>query len=118
MAPTELDLTALQALGSLVDSDLQTWRELLDIHLEHSEKLALQVESALRDGDLPALERAAPTLKSGSAMFGALELAAACAGAELHAHDGNPVAMEFGRELLRLRAVAHLQLLPWRDQVP
>lgn len=118
MASPGLDLAALQALGSLVENDLEGWRELLDTHLEHSQKLATQIELAVLNGDLPALERAAHTLKSSSALFGATELAAACAGAEHYAHLGNPFAVEFGRDMLRLRAIAHQQLLPWRDQVP
>lgn len=111
-------MAALHALGSLVDNDLEAWRELVDTHLEHSAKLVAQVDQALQVGDLPALERAAHTLKSSSALFGATELTAACAGAEMNAHAGNPIAGEFGREMLRLSAIAHQQLLHWREQVP
>ncbi len=111
-------MAALQALGSLVDSDLEAWRELLETHLEHSAKLVAQVDLAVQNGDLMALERAAHTLKSSSALFGAMDLTAACAGAELNAHAGNPIALQFGRDVLRLSAIAHQQLLPWRERVP
>ena len=52
--------------------------ELVDLFLQHTPELIQEMESAIVDNDLVSLRRAAHTLKSSSATFGALKFSRIC----------------------------------------
>jgi histidine phosphotransfer protein HptB len=57
--------------------------ELVDTFLEEAPGLLAEMQQALASGDLPALKRAAHSLKSNASTFGALPLAALARAVEL-----------------------------------
>lgn len=113
-----LDMAALRALGDLVDRNLPAWQELLQAHLDYSAQLVQTIHSAQADRDLAALGRAAHTLKSSSALFGASDLAKACAATELAALRQLPETVELSVKVLDEAAKARVELELWRDRVP
>jgi HPt (histidine-containing phosphotransfer) domain-containing protein len=79
MAEAEvIDQKALAALLDSLDGDVDFLRELVDAYLESTPGLFAAMRHAAEAGDAAALQRAAHTLKSGSANVGALALAAQC----------------------------------------
>ncbi len=82
----DLDPMSLASLGDLLDHDLAAWNELLQTQLSNSARLASELRSAFEVSDWFTLERAAHTLKSSSALFGAHKLAQQCQVVELAAH--------------------------------
>lgn len=113
-----LDMQAMRALGELVDRSLPAWQELLQAHLDYSAQLVERLQQALAERDLAALGRAAHTLKSSSALFGASDLARACAATELAALKQQPETLELTQQLLQAAAAARAALEQWRDRVP
>jgi HPt (histidine-containing phosphotransfer) domain-containing protein len=69
-------LDSLRELGG--DDDPGLLNELIGIFLEDAPLRMKDIETALRNGDIKLLERAAHTLKSSSANIGALGLAGIC----------------------------------------
>lgn len=118
MNSAELDMAALRALGDLVDHDLPAWQELLQAHLDYSAQLVERILSAQADRDLAGLGRAAHTLKSSSALFGAGVLVQVCAATELAALKQSPETLELSERLLQEAAKARAALEDWRDRVP
>ncbi len=74
--PLVLDAGALAGLRELVGDDPAFLRELVDSALEDAPALLADLRRALDAGDAPTLRRAAHTLKSTSAQFGATQYAA------------------------------------------
>jgi CheY-like chemotaxis protein/HPt (histidine-containing phosphotransfer) domain-containing protein len=76
--PLALDPNALVGLRDLVGDDPAFLRELVDSALEDAPALLAEMRRALDAGDATTLRRAAHTLKSTSAQFGATAFAALC----------------------------------------
>ena len=69
-----LDRSAIDNLLASVGGDREFLIELIDTYFEDTVTLFGQMESALVTGDAPVLQRAAHSLKSNSANFGATQL--------------------------------------------
>jgi two-component system sensor histidine kinase/response regulator len=61
-----------------VGGDVDFLSELIEAYLDSSPGLFASMQQAIASGDGPALQRAAHSLKTGSASFGALAFAAQC----------------------------------------
>lgn len=73
-----LDQPTLAALLDSVGGDTEFLKELVDAYLESTPDLFATMRKAGAEGDAPALQRAAHSLKTGSANMGALAFAAQC----------------------------------------
>ena len=73
-----LDLPTLAALLDSLGGDVDFLKELVDAYLDSTPGLFAAMRKAAAAGDAPGLQRAAHTLKTGSANMGALALAARC----------------------------------------
>ena len=73
MTETLIDLEAWEMMKSMTDSDFLI--ELIDVYLSDSPELIKQMHSGLAVGDIELVRRAAHSLKSNSASFGANRLA-------------------------------------------
>ncbi len=74
MPTTEIDMTVFEELKQMSGADFID--ELVDTFLEDAPKLIREVKSALQSNDAESFRRAAHSLKSNSAMFGANHLSA------------------------------------------
>src|SRR5258708_35728453 len=72
--PAEIDMTTFNELKQLSGADFIS--ELIDTFLEDGQKLISQMKAALQARDTESFRRAAHSLKSNSATFGANHLAA------------------------------------------
>ena len=72
--PAEIDMTTFNELKQLSGADFIS--ELIDTFLEDGPKLISQMKAALQARDTESFRRAAHSLKSNSATFGANHLAA------------------------------------------
>jgi histidine phosphotransfer protein HptB len=68
----ELDMTTFEELKEMSGADFIG--ELIDTFLEDAPKLVMEMKSALKTNDAEAFRRAAHSLKSNSATFGAKRL--------------------------------------------
>ncbi len=68
----ELDLSTFEELKEMSGADFID--ELIDTYLEDAPKLVSDMEAALQTGNVDAFRRAAHSLKSNSATFGAMHL--------------------------------------------
>jgi PAS domain S-box-containing protein len=73
-----LDPAALQKLQDITGGDLTFLAELIDTFFEEAPQLLAQMQQALEQGDAGLLRRAAHSLKSNSAGFGAMALSSLC----------------------------------------
>ena len=73
-----IDQPTLAALLDSLDGDVDFLKELVDAYLDSTLGLFAAMRQAAAAGDAPGLQRAAHTLKTGSANMGALGLAALC----------------------------------------
>jgi HPt (histidine-containing phosphotransfer) domain-containing protein len=73
-----LDQPTLAALLDSLGSDVDFLKELVDAYLDSTPGLFAAMRQAAAAGDAAGLQRAAHTLKTGSANMGALALAARC----------------------------------------
>jgi HPt (histidine-containing phosphotransfer) domain-containing protein len=76
--PDVLDQPTLAALLDSVGGDTEFMKELLEAYLQSTPGLFATMRKAAADGDGPGLQRAAHSLKTGSANMGALAFAAQC----------------------------------------
>jgi HPt (histidine-containing phosphotransfer) domain-containing protein len=76
--PDVLDGAALDALTEMTGGDPAFLAELIDTYLADAKELRATMRQALAAGDAPELRRAAHSLKSNSATFGAATLAGLC----------------------------------------
>ncbi len=72
MPETEIDMTTFEELQKMSGADFIN--ELLDTFLDDAPKLIKEMEAALEANDAGSFRRAAHSLKSNSATFGALHL--------------------------------------------
>jgi HPt (histidine-containing phosphotransfer) domain-containing protein len=73
-----IDQPALAALLDSLGGDVDFLKELIDAYLDSTPGLFADMRRAAAAGDAAGLQRAAHTLKTGSANMGALQLAALC----------------------------------------
>ena len=79
MATTEIiDQDAFDRFFDSLGGDAEFLSELVQAYLDSSPGLFVSMQQAIASGDAPTLQRAAHSLKTGSANFGALEFAAQC----------------------------------------
>jgi two-component system sensor histidine kinase/response regulator len=83
-----LDLPTLDALLDSLGGDSDFLKELVDAYLESTPGLLAAMRQAAAAGDAAGLQRAAHTLKTGSANLGAPALAALCKGLEYMGKSG------------------------------
>jgi HPt (histidine-containing phosphotransfer) domain-containing protein len=83
-----VDSTALDDLLETTGGDRAFLAELIDTYLVDSRDLLIAMRRALADGSPEVLRRAAHSLKSNSASFGAHALAAVCRDLEQRSRDG------------------------------
>jgi HPt (histidine-containing phosphotransfer) domain-containing protein len=76
--PEVLDQTTLDALLDSLGGDFDFLKELVDAYLDSTPGLFAAMRQAAAAGDGAGLQRAAHSLKTGSASMGALALAALC----------------------------------------
>lgn len=77
----QTDIVEPKTLAALLDSlggDVEFLKELVDAYLDSAPGLFAAMRQAAANADAAGLQRAAHTLKSGSASMGALALAARC----------------------------------------
>jgi HPt (histidine-containing phosphotransfer) domain-containing protein len=101
--PTDeiLDHTTFAGLLDSLGGDVDFLSELIESYLDSSPGLLASMREAIASGEAPALQRAAHSLKTGSASFGALAFAAQCKALEdmgktgaLAGADGKLAALE------------------------
>jgi HPt (histidine-containing phosphotransfer) domain-containing protein len=94
--PTDeiLDQVTFAGLLDSLGGDFDFLSELVEAYLDSSPGLIGSMRQALASGEAPALQRAAHSLKTGSASFGALALAAQCKELEELAKTGSLVSAE------------------------
>ena len=73
-----LDPAAWENLREMVGGDAEFISELVDTFLEDAPRMLSDMHQALKDGDATVLRRAAHSLKSNSAEFGAMALSSLC----------------------------------------
>ena len=73
-----IDRAAIDDLLESLGGDLDFLEELLEDFFDDSPKQLVEMQQALEDGDAGRFRRAAHSLKSNSANFGALKLADSC----------------------------------------
>jgi len=88
------DVTFARMLDSL-GGDVDFLNELLETYLASTPGLFANMQQAIATGDAPALQRAAHSLKAGSASFGALAFAARCKELEDMGKAGELAGAEF-----------------------
>ena len=87
-APSSIDVNILQELIAMLGNDVEFAGGLIRDFLEDGAELVGNIRSAFDAGDAHELERAAHTLKSSSATFGAMETSRLCKVLEEHGHRG------------------------------
>ena len=90
----------LESLRNVLHGDAD---EVVGIFVENGAKLLVDMEQALAQQDASALERAAHTLKSSSATFGALALSEICRELE---YMGRQKHLDGAAERVRVRRVS------------
>jgi CheY-like chemotaxis protein len=80
-----LDQGAIDGLVAVMDKEVT---EVLDVFLDNAAKLMGEIEQSARQGSAEGLKSAAHTLKSSSAMFGAMRLSNVCKELELMGRTG------------------------------
>jgi HPt (histidine-containing phosphotransfer) domain-containing protein len=76
--PEIIDDTTFAGLLDSLGGDVEFLSELVEAYFDSSPGLFGSMQQAIATGDSPALQRAAHSLKTGSAGFGALAFAAQC----------------------------------------
>ena len=87
-ADSVIDYNVLSELVVMLGNDLEFASGLIRDFLEDGAELMHNIRSAQEEGDASELERAAHTLKSSSATFGALSTSEICKEIEEHGHRG------------------------------
>jgi HPt (histidine-containing phosphotransfer) domain-containing protein len=84
-----IDRAVLDGLLDSVGGDKEFVGELLQVYFEDSPQLVAAMRSALAAGNADEFRRAAHSLKSNSANFGAMQLSRVCRGLEEMGKAGN-----------------------------
>ena len=87
MADTCIDMITFENLKAMMGADFIG--ELIDAYFEEAPQLIGQIEQALASGDAEVFRRAAHSLKSSSASFGALQFSARAKELEMIGKEGN-----------------------------
>ena len=85
----QIDLSALQNLLDTVGGDWSFLAELAEEYFNNTPRLLEEIKSGLAASDAALVRRAAHSLKSNSASFGAMALSELCKQVEYAARDGN-----------------------------
>jgi len=93
-----LDPAALDNLREMVGGDVEFMIELMNTFLEDAPRMLTDMRQALESGDAKLLRRAAHSLKSNSAEFGAMTLSEVCRELEELSKDGS---IEGAEELIK-----------------
>ncbi len=104
MTNNAIDQNVLNNLLESVGGDLEFLRELIETFFEDSPGQFQAMESALESGDAELFRRAAHSLKSNSASFGALELSKLCKSLEEIGKSGQ---LDSGKKLLAQAEAAY-----------
>lgn len=83
-----IDFSVLEELVAMLGNDMEFASGLIKDFLEDGEELLGSIKTAQETGDNTELERAAHTLKSSSATFGAIEASRLCKDIEEHGNQG------------------------------
>ncbi len=89
-----LDPAALENLREMVGGDTEFVAELITTFLEEAPQMLADMRQGQESGDVVVLRRAAHSLKSNSAEFGAQTLYALCQEIETMCKSGTPVGAE------------------------
>jgi HPt (histidine-containing phosphotransfer) domain-containing protein len=109
-----IDRAALDALMEMVGGDQEFFDEMIETFFEDSAQLLALAQTALAAGDAPEVRRAAHSLKSNSASFGAMALSQHCRALEDLAKTGTlggttamveKIQAEYARAERALRAI-------------
>lgn len=116
--PTVLDATMLETLRESAGGDAEFLNELLDTFLGEATQLLTEAQQALARGEAAALRRAAHSLKSSSASFGALAFSELCATLEGLAKNGQLAeAAELLTQAQAEYAQTQIALEAWRKEI-
>ena len=107
MPDAPIDAAALAELLETVGDDREFLAELVDTYLADSPNLFAELRAAIAGDDAAAARRAAHSLKSTSASFGANTLAAQCREMEAAAGAGDLVGLD---EQVELAAASYAQV--------
>ena len=107
MPDEPIEAAALAELLETVGGDREFLAELVDTYLADSPGLFTELRTAIADDDAATARRAAHTLKSTSASFGAIDLAARCREIEAAAAAGE---LEGLGEQVELAAATYAQV--------
>ena len=102
-----IDRSTLDRLLESVGGDMDFLGEMLDTYFDDSPQQIAAARAALAAGDAEAVRRAAHSLKSNSANFGALAFSAQCRELEMLAESGS---LEGGAERLARIAAGYEQV--------
>ena len=83
-----IDFSVLEELVAMLGNDMEFASGLIKDFLEDGEELLSSIKAANATGDTSELERAAHTLKSSSATFGAIEASKLCKDIEAAGNQG------------------------------
>jgi PAS domain S-box-containing protein len=106
-APPVLDPATMRNLREMVGGDAEFLRELIHTFLQDTPRMLSDMRQALADGDAAVLRRAAHSLKSNSAEFGAKTLSGLCRELEAIGKSG---ALEGADAKLTLAEAAYEQV--------
>jgi len=81
-----LDTEALQ----LLPGDAMMLQKILKVYLRSSQEMVVMMEAGIESGDMAQIAHAAHTLKSSSAMVGAMGLSELCLKIEAVMHENKP----------------------------
>jgi HPt (histidine-containing phosphotransfer) domain-containing protein len=113
--PEVIDAAAFQQLFDSVGGDREFLGELLQTYFDDAPALLATMQSAVSAGNTEALRRAAHSLKSNSASFGAMSLSGLCKSVEDMAKTGTldgagvqiaAAEKEYARVVVRLKALS------------
>lgn len=111
-APSVIELDALRDLrNSIGEEDFDFFDSLVSDFLVDAGQIVAEMRSSLREGRTLDLKRAAHTLKSSSAMFGALDLSKACFQLEqATSSEDMEVCIELTSKIPEMLALVHRDL--------
>lgn len=110
--PSVIELDALRDLrNSIGEEDFDFFDSLVSDFLVDAGQIVSEMRSSLREGRILDLKRAAHTLKSSSAMFGALELSKSCFQLEQATnHEDMDTCIELTAKIPEMLALVHRDL--------
>lgn len=115
----ELDPEAVSGLFDMLGADHEALAEIVDAFLEEGPERVAEVSEGLVSGDAALIGRAAHTLKSNAATFGAGKLESASRALEESARAGNLTnAPALVDEITAAWALVKPELLALKDAVP